>query len=65
MYRKICKRCSNKSYSSSKCVRWICPYCGVDLRYESSTVVEHRINIEELNEKIGQMRGRLIYKELS
>lgn len=34
MYRKICHKCHNPSYSSSESDGWLCPICHTDLTNE-------------------------------
>lgn len=36
MWRKICPKCGGDSYSSYDWGKWICPYCGEDLRLVKS-----------------------------
>ncbi|MFW6008339.1 MAG: hypothetical protein ACOCP8_03645 [archaeon] len=31
MYSKLCIKCKNKSFSSCKRGKWVCPYCRKDL----------------------------------
>ncbi|OAS85152.1 hypothetical protein A6K24_06485 [Metabacillus litoralis] len=62
MFRKICTRCINHSYSSTKKDHWQCPYCGYDLKEEKAIVVDHTINFSTINNLLEQKRGMNIYR---
>jgi len=34
MFKRECKNCGRKSYSSSKKGNWECPYCGKEIEKE-------------------------------
>lgn len=63
MFRKICTRCLNTSYSSTKTSNWQCPYCGVDLTEVRVYQVDHTVNFSITKKRLDQNRGIKVYRQ--
>ncbi len=62
VFKKICSRCVNLSYSSTKNDRWQCPYCLKDLQFERAFHIDHKINYVAISQRLEQLRGIGVYK---
>jgi ribosomal protein L37AE/L43A len=56
MYKKICRRCTRPSYSSTETGDWVCPTCKFDLSdqpfYDTS-------NYQNINKKVLPLKRKL------
>ncbi|MDQ0231956.1 hypothetical protein [Metabacillus malikii] len=62
MYKKICYRCSQTSYSSTRIDNWYCPYCQLDLTSTKGAAVNHTLNVESIMSRLERQRGIKIYQ---
>jgi len=44
MYQKTCPHCEEKSFSSARNSKWICPNCGVDITHVQAEVAKSENN---------------------